>query len=184
MSFQEDDSLRRWKEKLLGSLDLASIGGLALSLSHSSLFVDQSIPTSPFSHFLYSPIYLVSLLPLWRYLFLSHQSFKLMFMFILSEKLEPEVKILRLTIISTGRPDTVLFPSSISSTKGSWFTLKEGSNYRLKFSFTVSHNIVSGLRYSNSVWKAGVKGTSLALINIYILLYFFVRGLSAYEFSG
>ncbi|CAA7407919.1 unnamed protein product [Spirodela intermedia] len=96
---KEDESLRRWKEKLLGSLDLASVG----------------------------------------------------------EKLEPEVKILSLSILSPGRPDITLAIPSVPSSKRSWFTLKEGSHYRLKFSFSVSHNIVSGLRYTNSVWKAGVK---------------------------
>ncbi|CAI0383802.1 unnamed protein product [Linum tenue] len=40
---------------------------------------------------------------------------------------------------------------------GSWFTLKEGSQYKLKFAFQVSNNIVSGLRYTNTVWKTGVK---------------------------
>ncbi|CAN1347952.1 Rho GDP-dissociation inhibitor 1 [Linum perenne] len=40
---------------------------------------------------------------------------------------------------------------------GSWFTLKEGSPYKLKFDFQVSNNIVSGLKYTNAVWKTGVK---------------------------
>nr|KJB42332.1 hypothetical protein B456_007G148600 [Gossypium raimondii] len=37
------------------------------------------------------------------------------------------------------------------------FTLKEGSRYQLKLTFSVLHNIVSGLTYSNTVWKAGLK---------------------------
>lgn len=38
------------------------------------------------------------------------------------------------------------------------FTLKEGSEYQLKLAFTVMHNIVSGLAYTNTVWKGGLQG--------------------------
>ncbi|KAH7517417.1 hypothetical protein FEM48_Zijuj09G0061300 [Ziziphus jujuba var. spinosa] len=37
------------------------------------------------------------------------------------------------------------------------FTLREGSEYRLKLKFSVLHNIVSGLTYSNTVWKGGLQ---------------------------
>ncbi|KAJ4753138.1 Rho GDP-dissociation inhibitor 1 [Rhynchospora pubera] len=96
---KDDESLRRWKEQLLGSVDLNSVG----------------------------------------------------------ESLESEVKILSLSIVSPGRADIVLpLPVELNS-KGVWFTLKEGSHYKLRFSFSVSNNIVSGLRYTNTVWKAGLK---------------------------
>ncbi|XP_008807328.1 rho GDP-dissociation inhibitor 1-like [Phoenix dactylifera] len=100
---KDDESLRRWKEQLLGSVDLSSVG----------------------------------------------------------ENLEPEVKILSLSIQSPGRPDIFLPLPMVPNSKGVWFTLKEGSNYRLKFSFSVSKNIVSGLRYTNTVWKTGVKVDSI-----------------------
>ncbi|RZS08628.1 hypothetical protein BHM03_00039630 [Ensete ventricosum] len=75
------------------------------------------------------------------------------------ETLEPEVKILSLSIVSPGRPDIVLpLPVAPNSKGVVWFTLKEGSHYRLKFTFSVSNNIVSGLRYTNTVRKTGVKG--------------------------
>ncbi|KAG1363845.1 hypothetical protein COCNU_11G006720 [Cocos nucifera] len=96
---KDDESLRRWKEQLLGSVDLISVG----------------------------------------------------------ENLEPEVMILSLSIQSPGRPDIVLPLPMVTNSKGVWFTLKEGSSYKLKFSFSVSNNIVSGLRYTNRVWKTGVK---------------------------
>uniref|UniRef100_A0A1D1Z092 Rho GDP-dissociation inhibitor 1 n=1 Tax=Anthurium amnicola TaxID=1678845 RepID=A0A1D1Z092_9ARAE len=96
---KEDESLRRWKEQLLGGVDMDSIG----------------------------------------------------------ENLEPEVQILSLSIISPGRPDIILAIPGVPSSKGSWFTLKEGCHYRLKFFFLVRINIVSGLRYNNTVWKAGVR---------------------------
>ncbi|CAL9751508.1 unnamed protein product [Musa acuminata subsp. burmannicoides] len=96
---KDDESLRKWKEQLLGSVDLNSVG----------------------------------------------------------ENLEPEVTILCLSIISPGRADIVLPLPMVPNSKGVWFTLKEGSPYKLKFSFSVSNNIVSGLRYINTVWKTGVK---------------------------
>ena len=40
------------------------------------------------------------------------------------------------------------------------FVLKEGCHYRRKIAFTVLHNIVSGLTYSNAVWKGGFQGES------------------------
>jgi len=77
-----------------------------------------------------------------------------------AETLEPDVKITRLSILSPGRPDMVLpLPAEPKSSKEPWFTLKEGSAYRLKFTFSVADNIVSGLRYTNTVWKAGIRGS-------------------------
>lgn len=96
---KDDESLRRWKEQLLGSVDLNSVG----------------------------------------------------------ETLEPDVKIMSLSIISPGRPDIFLPLPVEPNGKGVWFTLKEGSLYKLKFTFSVSNNIVSGLRYTNRVWKTGIK---------------------------
>jgi len=75
-----------------------------------------------------------------------------------SENKEPEVKIVSLTIICPGRPDLILPIPFTSDAKKSIFTLKEGSQYQLKFSFTVSNNIVSGLKYTNVVWKTGLRG--------------------------
>ncbi|GMH26865.1 hypothetical protein Nepgr_028708 [Nepenthes gracilis] len=96
---KEDESLRKWKEQLLGSVDLNSIG----------------------------------------------------------ETLEPEVKILSLAIKSPGRQDIVLPIPENGKVKGNWFTLKEGCHYSLQFTFQVNNNIVSGLKYTNTVWKTGVK---------------------------
>lgn len=96
---KDDESLRKWKEQLLGSVDVTNIG----------------------------------------------------------ETLDPEVRILSLAILSPGRPDIVLLVPENGNPKGMWFTLKEGSKYNLKFTFQVNNNIVSGLRYTNTVWKTGVK---------------------------
>ncbi|XVE78364.1 hypothetical protein DITRI_Ditri13aG0138800 [Diplodiscus trichospermus] len=96
---KDDESLRKWKEQLLGSVDINKIG----------------------------------------------------------ETLEPEVKFISVAIVSPDRPDMVLSIPEDGKPQGLWFTLKEGSHYRLKFSFQVGNNIVSGLRYTNTVWKTGVK---------------------------
>lgn len=96
---KDDESLRRWKEQLLGSVDINSVG----------------------------------------------------------ESLDPEVKILNLAIKSPGRDDIVLQIPEHTNPKGSLFVLKEGSHYNLRFTFRVSNNIVSGLVYKNTVWRAGVK---------------------------
>ncbi|KAM1008972.1 hypothetical protein ACFX2J_005319 [Malus domestica] len=95
----DDESLRRWKEQLLGSVDVNSVG----------------------------------------------------------ETLEPEVKIMSLAIKSPGRSDIILPIPMDGNPKGLWFTLKEGSRYSLEFTFQVSNNIVSGLKYTNTVWKTAVK---------------------------
>ncbi|KAG1330843.1 rho GDP-dissociation inhibitor 1 [Cocos nucifera] len=96
---KDDESLTRWKEQLLGSVDLNDVG----------------------------------------------------------ENPDPEVNIFDLTILTPDRPNLVLPIPFIPDAKGYAFALKDGSRYRLKFSFTVSNNIVSGLRYTNTVWKTGVR---------------------------
>ncbi|KAJ3678276.1 hypothetical protein LUZ60_002079 [Juncus effusus] len=73
------------------------------------------------------------------------------------ENPDPEVKILDLTIVTQDRPDLVLPIPFVPDAKGYAFALKEGSKYHLKFNFTVSNNIVLGLRYTNTVWKTGMK---------------------------
>ncbi|PON34763.1 Rho protein GDP-dissociation inhibitor [Parasponia andersonii] len=96
---KDDYSLRRWKEKLLGSLE-SDLNG----------------------------------------------------------QMEPEVKFQSIGIISDdfGEINTSL-PVNENQSNNFRFTLREGSHYRLKLTFSVLHNIVSGLIYSNTVWKGGVK---------------------------
>ncbi|RLM99291.1 rho GDP-dissociation inhibitor 1-like [Panicum miliaceum] len=96
---KDDESLRRWKEQLLGQVDTEQLG----------------------------------------------------------ETAEPEVKVLDLTILSPGRPDLVLPIPFQADEKGYAFALKDGSPYSFRFSFIVSNNIVPGLKYTNTVWKTGVR---------------------------
>ncbi|CAB4263080.1 unnamed protein product [Prunus armeniaca] len=76
---------------------------------------------------------------------------------LLLESKEPEVKVLSLTIMCRGRPDIVLPIPFTNKPKSSLFTLKDGCHIRMRFTFTVSKNIVSGLKYTNTVWKTGVR---------------------------
>ncbi|KAG2620089.1 hypothetical protein PVAP13_3NG159100 [Panicum virgatum] len=96
---KDDESLRRWKEQLLGQVNTEQLG----------------------------------------------------------ETAEPEVKVLNLTILSPGRPDLVLPIPFQADDKSYAFALKDGSPYSFRFSFIVSNNIVSGLKYTNTVWKTGVR---------------------------
>ena len=76
--------------------------------------------------------------------------------------MEPEVKFHSVGIISDdfGEINTAL-PVDENQVGRVLFTLKEGSEYRLKLTFSVLHNIVSGLTYSNTVWKGGLQGAYL-----------------------
>ncbi|KAK9265857.1 hypothetical protein L1049_027090 [Liquidambar formosana] len=76
----------------------------------------------------------------------------------LNGQMEPEVTFHSISIISDdfGEINT---PLPIDESQGGrvLFTLREGSQYLLKLTFTVQHNIVSGLIYSNTVWKGGLQ---------------------------
>ena len=87
--------------------------------------------------------------------------------FFFPEILDPEVNITCLSIISPDRDDIVLSIPENGNPKGLWLTLKEGCHYRLKFTFHVSNNIVCGLKYTNTVWKTGVKGKFFFVPNLF-----------------
>ncbi|XP_015968134.1 rho GDP-dissociation inhibitor 1 [Arachis duranensis] len=96
---KEDESLRRWKEKLLGCLE-SDLDG----------------------------------------------------------QLDPEVKFHSIGILSEDFGEIVIpLPVDENCNGRNLFTLKEGSCYQLKLKFSVLHNIVSGLTYSNTVWKGGLQ---------------------------
>lgn len=76
--------------------------------------------------------------------------------------MEPEVKFHTIGIISADFGEiTTPLPVNESQSKKVFFTLKEGSEYRLKLTFSVLHNIVSGLAYTNTVWKDGFQGMGI-----------------------
>ncbi|XP_077229532.1 rho GDP-dissociation inhibitor 1-like isoform X2 [Tasmannia lanceolata] len=91
---KEDESLRRWKERLLGCID-GDFNG----------------------------------------------------------QMQPEVTFHSIGIIVEDRAE-ITTPLPINENQSHvLFTLKEGSRYRLKLTFCVQHNIISGFTYSNTVWK-------------------------------
>lgn len=97
---KEDESLRKWKEKLLGCIQLDGI----------------------------------------------------------EDGVDPEFKVLSLSILSEGGPRIVInFPLLANGKKAHLFTLKEGASYNLKFTFSLRRNIVSGLTYVHTVWKNGLR---------------------------
>ncbi|KAJ4757600.1 Rho GDP-dissociation inhibitor 1 [Rhynchospora pubera] len=73
------------------------------------------------------------------------------------ENPDPLVTIMNLTISSPERADLVLPIPFQSGSNSAAFVLKDGSKYCLKFNVTVHNNIVSGLRYTNTVWKKGIR---------------------------
>lgn len=83
--------------------------------------------------------------------------------------MEPEVKFHSIGIISNDLEE-VSYPLPLDLNREGLvlFTLKEGSRYQLKLTFSVLHNIVSGLTYSNTVWKAGLKGREKRNLPIFL----------------
>lgn len=72
---------------------------------------------------------------------------------------DPEVKFHSIGIVSKDVGEiTTSLPVKESQSGRPLFTLKEGVQYRLKLTFTILHNIVSGLTYTNTVWKSGIQG--------------------------
>jgi len=70
------------------------------------------------------------------------------------------VVIMELKIACLQRPDIVYKLESkeaVAKLKDSPFVLKEECQYRISVTFRVQHEIVSGLRYVNTVYRAGIK---------------------------
>lgn len=79
-------------------------------------------------------------------------------------QLDPEVKFHSIGILSEDFGEIVTpLPVEDNQNGRTLFTLREGSRYQLKLQFSVMHNLVSGLTYSNTVWKGGFQGTCLVL---------------------
>ncbi|KAK9055693.1 hypothetical protein SSX86_026778 [Deinandra increscens subsp. villosa] len=71
---------------------------------------------------------------------------------------DPEVKFLSIGIISKDVGEiTIPLPVKENQSGHPLFTLREGVQYRLKLTFSVLHNIVSGLTCINTAWKGGIQ---------------------------
>ncbi|XP_038979109.1 rho GDP-dissociation inhibitor 1-like [Phoenix dactylifera] len=75
----------------------------------------------------------------------------------LNDQMEPEVTFHSIGIVCEGCAE-IIIPLPVAENQSRvLFFLKEGSQYRLKLTFSVKHNIVSGLNYLNTVWKKGLQ---------------------------
>lgn len=78
-----------------------------------------------------------------------------------ADKREPEVKFHSIGIVTEELKEiTASLPVDEKTLENhTLFTLAEGSKYQLKLTFSILHNLVSGLTYTNTVWKGLVQGT-------------------------
>lgn len=92
---------------------------------------------------------------------LLHLCFQLTFCFsLVLEQREPDVKFHSIGIISDDFGEiNYTLPVDENKSGRVLFVLREGSRYQLRLTFTIMHNIVSGLSYSNKVWRGGLLGT-------------------------
>jgi len=72
------------------------------------------------------------------------------------------VVILEMRVVCDGRPGgdivyTLANEQAVKQMKDKPFTLKEGCKYQIKITFRVQHEIVSGLKYVNQVFRKGVR---------------------------
>ncbi|KAJ3152360.1 hypothetical protein HDU86_005889 [Geranomyces michiganensis] len=71
-----------------------------------------------------------------------------------------KVIVLSLGMESPGRPDAIVdlsTPAAIAALKDQHMTIKEGAEYRLKVTFKVQHDVVSGLKYLHVVKRKGIR---------------------------
>jgi len=70
------------------------------------------------------------------------------------------VVIIKMTLEAQGRDDISIqldTPAAVETARSKVFTIKEGCDYRLKVTFRVQHEIVTGLKYAHVVKRMGVK---------------------------
>ncbi|KYR00108.1 Rho GDP-dissociation inhibitor [Tieghemostelium lacteum] len=71
------------------------------------------------------------------------------------------VVVKEMRVIVDGRPNDIVYPletkEQILEMKNKPFILKESCHYKIKLSFKVQHEIVSGLKQINSVYRKGIK---------------------------
>lgn len=59
-----------------------------------------------------------------------------------------------------GRPDITIdlsAPGAVDKLKEKPFTIKEGAKFRMKASFVVQHDVLSGLKYLQVVKRKGIR---------------------------
>lgn len=98
---------------------------------------------------------------------LVKESLESLFFFFFLAKNDPRrVVIKELRIHIEGRPDivyTLETKEQVAKLKDTPFTLKEGCRYKTSIKFKVQHELVTGLKHVNTVYKKIIKGTILPL---------------------
>ena len=80
---------------------------------------------------------------------------------ILSDPQDPRrAIILSLGLEAEGRPDIIIdltAPGAVEALKEKPFTIKEGATFRMKATFKVQHEVLSGLKYIQLIKRHGVR---------------------------
>jgi len=71
------------------------------------------------------------------------------------------VVLMEMRVTCEGRKDDIVFKcdtdQDVKKMKDTPFVLKEGCNYKISLSFRVQHEIVTGLKYVNLVYRKGIR---------------------------
>lgn len=78
---------------------------------------------------------------------------------ILADPSLPNVQVMRLTLVcdTASKPLSIDLTKNLETYKKDPFVLKEGVEYRIKISFKVNRDIVSGLKYVQNIQRKGIK---------------------------
>jgi Rho GDP-dissociation inhibitor len=84
------------------------------------------------------------------------------------------VVIKEMRVIFEDRPDgdivyTLDSKEELANMKNHPFVLKEGTHYKIRVTFRVQHDIVSGLKYVNTVYRKGIRGMLYLLVHFTLL---------------
>ena len=89
----------------------------------------------------------------------------------ISDKNDPrKCVILSLGLEVEGRPDIIIdlkAPGAVDALKDKPFTIKEGAQFRMKATFKVQHQVLSGLKYVQVVKRMGIAQKSQEMIGSY-----------------
>jgi Rho GDP-dissociation inhibitor len=70
----------------------------------------------------------------------------------------------------SGRPDIIIDlsqPGAVDTLKSKPFTIKENAEFRMKVSFRVQHQVLSGMKYLQVVKKMGISSKVQEMIGSY-----------------
>lgn len=76
-----------------------------------------------------------------------------------SDPSAPNVQVTRMSLVCEGAPNPLVLDlqADLDGIKNQTFVLKEGVEYKIKISFKVNREIVSGLKYVQNTFRKGIK---------------------------